>query len=63
MIGKKLKLRPLESKNPCKGLSECLDLLVFRLCEIQVSLPVPYRNDTILREKLLNAIKDVDACR
>lgn len=56
-------LRLLMSKNPKKVPFECLDLLVSRLCENQVSTPVAYRNDTIVRDRLLNVVSDVDAFR
>ena len=37
-------------------------MLIGKLSDIQTSLPNEYRNDTILWNKLLNAVRDVDTC-
>lgn len=51
------------NQNLGKPATDCLELLVNRLAEIQVCLPMEYRNDTIFKNKLLNAVKDVESCR
>lgn len=37
--------------------------MITALTDIQAFLPKEYRNDTILRKKLLNAVRTVDFCR
>lgn len=46
-----------------KNMSECLRYLASSLLDIQCWLPQQYRNNVIMREKLLNAIWDSPACR
>lgn len=48
---------------PNKNMSECLSYLTSRLLDIQCCLPEQYRNDVIMRDKLLNAIRHTPACR
>lgn len=50
------------SQNVGKSSTDCLEILVNRLAEIQDCLPKEYRNDTIFK-KLLNAVKNVESCR
>lgn len=40
-----------------------LELLVSRMHELQSGSSMTYRNDEIFRNKLLNVVKDVDACK
>lgn len=47
---------------PNKKRSECLNYLTSRLSDIQCCLPQQYRNDVIMRERLLNAVRDTPAC-
>lgn len=51
------------SSNSSKTPSQCLELLIEKLSDIQTSLPQDYRSETILRNKLLNSVRDVEACR
>lgn len=47
-------------------MSECLILLTSRLLDIQdiqCCLPKPYQNDVIMRDKLLNAVRETEVCR
>lgn len=53
----------VKSKFPSSSLSECLEMMISKLTDIQSSLPSEYRNDTILRNKLLNSVRDVAECR
>lgn len=46
-----------------KSSSDCLELLISRLQDIQSSLLVEYKSDEILKDKLLNDIKYIDAFR
>lgn len=50
------------SKNADKSPSTCLELLLSRISDIQAALPDEYRDDKILRDKLLNAVQDVIDC-
>lgn len=43
--------------------SSCLKLLIEKPSDIQSSLLTEYRNETILENKLLNAVKDVKNCQ
>lgn len=56
-------LTSIMSKNNGKLPSVCLDILIDKLSEIKVSIPLEYRNDTIMKKRLLKAVKDVDACK
>lgn len=38
-------------------------MLISRLSDIQASLPEQYQNDVIMRDNLLNAIRDINLCR
>ena len=58
-----LTLNKVMEDNTEKSATDCLELLVTRLQEIQSSLPTDYHSDIILSNKLLNAISDVEACR
>lgn len=49
--------------SPSKTLSDSLQSLILRLSDIQSSLPEQYRNDVIVRDKLLKSIRDVTVCR
>lgn len=48
-----LLLNNIISKNSKWSLSECLELILEKLCDSQASLPKEYRNDSILTDKLL----------
>lgn len=50
-------------RNSEKTASTCLEFLTTKLTDIQASLPNDYRNDIILQNELLNAVKVVDECR
>lgn len=56
-------LSSVMARNIWKEPSECLDSLLNRLQDIQLSLPSEYKNDTIIRNKLLNSVKDVESCK
>lgn len=43
--------------------NECLEILVSKLQNIQSSLPTPYKREEILHNKLLNAVKNIEACK
>lgn len=58
-----LSLPVIIGRNIGKSASQCVELLITRLSDIQVSLPPEYHNDTILKNKLLNSVKKVEACR
>lgn len=58
-----LSLPSIMTQNQGKSATFCLETLINRLSEIQVCLPMEYRNDTIFKNKLLNAVKDVESCR
>lgn len=40
----------------------CHEILISRLNDMQSSLPVEYRNDTILQNNLVNAVRVADDC-
>lgn len=48
------------AKNNGKSAGKCLEILINRLQDIRFSLPIKYRNETIMRNKLLNAVKDIE---
>lgn len=48
------------STSPDKAPAQRLDTLISRLFDIQIALAVAYRNDTVLKFKLLNAMKDAE---
>lgn len=50
-------------RNANKHRKFCLELIVSGMQELQSGLPASYRNDEIFRNKLLNAVKEVDACK
>lgn len=58
-----LSLMSIMSLHTSKSASSCLELLIEKLSDIQSSLPIEYRNETILKNKLLNAVKDVKDCQ
>lgn len=43
--------------------SLCLEFLIKRLTDIQFSVPHKYHHESILRNKLLNAVRNVDCCK
>lgn len=49
------------STNTDKSPSRCQEQVIIKVSDIQTSLPLEYRNETILKIKLLNAVKDVRA--
>lgn len=51
------------SKYPYEKGTEFLELLVSHLQDIQSGLTKEYHNEVILQNTLLNAVKDVDACK
>lgn len=51
------------SKNPDKKGTECLEILVSPLQDIQSVLIMEYQNKMVLLKKLLNAVKDVESCK
>lgn len=61
--GDSLLLNAIISLRADKTPSECLEVLILNVCEIQALLPDEYRSDTIFRYKLLNSVSDVDDCR
>lgn len=56
-------LNSIIASNTSKSPTECLELLIEKLSDIQTSLPKEYRSEIILRNKLLNAVRDVESCR
>lgn len=58
-----LKFNKVVSMNVEKAGSEFLEVFITRLADIQSSLPVEYPNDIIFRNKLFNAVQNVDAFR
>lgn len=58
-----LTLKTMFESNIDKSPVECLELLITRLSEIQSNLQTEHRKDTILRDRLLIATLEVDACR
>lgn len=60
---KSVSLASILTSNMRKSLLLSLELFTERLSDIQASLPPEYRNRTILCNKLLNAVKDIDACK
>lgn len=51
------------TQHPNMTKTECLTLLICTLSEIKLSLPVEYQSDVIMRNKILNSIKDINACK
>lgn len=51
------------TENQDKGITEKLDLLVCRLQGIQASHSLNYQSDLMLRNRLLNSVRDVANCR
>lgn len=60
---KALRLKDVFTTNRDETPSAFLEMLIAKLTDIQTSLIKEYRNDTILRSKLLNAVSNVDDCR
>ena len=58
-----LSLNAIMSENVGKPRKHCLEELVGRMHALQSGLPSAYRNDEIFKNKLLNAVKDVESCR
>lgn len=56
-----LTLPSIITQHPNKTKTECLTLSA--LSDIKISLPVDYQSDIIMRNKMLNSIKVVDACK
>lgn len=57
-----LTLESIVSKNCSKSPTKCLKMLITKLTDTQSSLQKEYCNDTILRNKLLNAIRNFESC-
>lgn len=51
------------AENASKPRKFCLEFLVSRIHELQSGLNKAYRNGKIFQNKLLNAVKEVDACK
>lgn len=51
------------TNNQEKTPSVCPEFLISKLTDIQTSLPKEYRNDTMLRNEWLNAVRKVEDCR
>lgn len=49
--------------NSSESLSECLQILIEKLPDIKTTLPNEYHDETILQNKLLDAILDVVSCQ
>lgn len=49
------------SKNLSKSPTECFEILITMLTDMQSLLPKKYRSDTISRDKLLNAVHNVES--
>lgn len=58
-----LTLEGIMSENVGKPSKFCLEELVSRMHSLQSSLPAAYANEERFKNKLLNAVKDVDACK
>lgn len=58
-----LTLRGIISENAGKPKKYCLEELVSRMHSLQSGLPKAYCNEDIFMNKLLNAVKDVEACQ
>jgi hypothetical protein len=58
-----IKLDDIVEKNPDKSTTQCLDILIRDMSALQRNLPSDYHSDRILRDKLLNACRDNEACR
>lgn len=58
-----LNLKDVIISKPGHSSSACLEFMIERLTDIQSSLPQEYQHEIILRNKILNGVKDVDACR
>lgn len=56
-----ISLRAIMETNSDKDPGQCLELLIKRLSDIEVSLRGAYQNDTIMRDKLLNSVRDVES--
>jgi len=56
-------LKKYISSNPDKSVKECLELMVARLQELQLCLPVPYHQDIIMKTKLLTACEGIEETR
>lgn len=58
-----LNLQTVIAENIGKPRKQCLEDLVSRMHALQSGLPNAYCNDEIFKNKLLNAVKDVEECR
>lgn len=56
-------LGSIKKKYTGKSSTACLEILLTRIQDIQLSLPKEYRNDVLLKNKILNAVKDVEECK
>lgn len=56
-------LEAVMSENSGKKATECLDILIARLEDIQSGLTKDYQKEVFLKNKLLNAVKDINACK
>lgn len=54
------KLEAYIKDNPNLSKRECLDKIITRLPDLRSCLPVEYRPDIILKNKLLNACSDIE---
>lgn len=51
------------SSNPGNSPSLCLQISIEKISDTQKSLPPEYQDETIFHIKVLNAVKDVRACK
>eukprot|EP00171_Calliarthron_tuberculosum_P004960 IDg4960t1 len=56
-------LQSVMHSNSGKTITDCLNIMVARLQELQMCLPQEYRSELILRNRLLNAARNVEACK
>ena len=58
-----LSLPHIIANAPGKNISQCLNALIDKATDLQVSLPRDYHSDNMMKNKLLNAVKDVESCK
>lgn len=58
-----LSLNNFLSTNSDKSASKCFDFLITKLPDINTSLPDKYLRDTVLKNKFLNSVRDVESFR
>ncbi|RKF77885.1 hypothetical protein GcM1_215005 [Golovinomyces cichoracearum] len=57
-----LSLKTIDRQNPDKSLQKCLEILFWELKLIQRCLSRGFRPEKCLRDKLINACNDIEAC-